>query len=182
MSDKILTKHQQRMRNVRQRMNRVVRHLDPPTGRGMGNADGYTTFAVRMAEVASKEGIQFSRQRTTTALDTPKDLAHSLRRFGKGKSGLIAKKLDLIDRTCDVLEPELQRPPAVEHPAVPDQDTGEREVVKVDFTAAAVVDPEIAAMADVYGMLRKLPNRAARQRVMDYALDRCESEDKQVSQ
>jgi hypothetical protein len=183
MNDKLLTKHQQRQRYLRTRLNRVVRHLDPPTGRGRGNTDGYTTFAMRASELATQNGKTISRARHELADGTPKDWPNALRRFGKGRSGLVTARLDLIEMTCDVLERELQDPPATEMPPVPPL----VEPVPVDPEQPAGPqrashertggDPELAAVAQVYAVLKTLDGSSARERVVSYAEARIAAEE-----
>lgn len=187
MNDKILTKHQQRMANVRRRLNRVVKTLDAPNGRGRGQTDGFTTFAMKMAEVASDKGVILSRQRAELAGGTPKDLPGSLRRFGKGKVGLVSTRLDLIEATCELYEAaqtaaeaagavETPAPPLTVGPVVPKAEEPPQERTEAS-KGYYPPDPELVAMAIVLDALRGVEGRFARQRVVDWVLDRLDAEE-----
>jgi hypothetical protein len=101
-----MTKHQEHVAVVRQRLVNTIKHVPKVSRRG--GLTGYGTFAEKMAEVAKARGAWPWKQQTITSGGAPKDLATALKKFAEGKQGMHTKNLHLIELTCVHYEMEAQ--------------------------------------------------------------------------
>lgn len=180
-----MTRHEDHVVKVRARLNTTVKHV--PTRATKNGRSPFTTFAVKMAELAKAEGMWAWKQKDLSKGGAPKDLATALKKFAEGKQGMSTTRLNLIERTCLHYEMEAEREriarvseaSGVAHTGalalVPPLDEAELAAAVASVVRPSQVvseDPEIAALYAIKGALDSLEDTAARRRVLAWAGDK----------